>query len=59
MDTTNPFIVDIEDKGTIDIDSLMNETIKDPIHWGRCRCYWYKNHIPRITIGPQCKFFIS
>ena len=36
-----------------DLDSLMIEP-NDPRYLGNCRCYFYKNHQPKIMIGPEC-----
>jgi len=39
----------------IDIDAIRGP-VTDPRHIGNCICLFYKDHFPRITIGPQCIF---
>ena len=64
--TKDPFINKTLDKPnelTTETSSLSIEELRkseyDPRHWGNCLCFYYKNHIPRITIGPDCIHLIN
>jgi len=48
---------------TINEDYPLNEDalklcldVSDTYFLGKCRAFWYKDHNPKITIGPHCIF---